>query len=367
MTDYREGFQYLGGVLQFIQHAEGYVNYLNAGGGKYNYVFNYLDHLGNVRASFTKDPATNLPKLIKENHYYPFGLKHSYNSTEWDFYYNSSTGTVYLSQPTNKFKYQFQGQEYQGDIGLNWYSFKWRNYDPSIGRFFNIDPLSEKYSYQSHYNFSENRVIDGRELEGLEVELINPKKPNSTEEQKMADKIILRGARNIPYSRTMITLTGHGNPKGISNDLNGEKIRTAGQLNAVLNRNSADWKNKESGKGITVVLYSCRTGADLKNKDGSKKADSFARTVSASKEFKDVEIIAPDQRVYFTGGGPIGTYKAKYAGPDDEYKANAPNHNRSDIEGNWNVFKNGELLRSYKGDWKPTENPTWWDKLTKEN
>jgi predicted Zn-dependent protease len=31
-----------------------------------------------------------------------------------------------------------------------------------------IDPLSEKYNYQSPYNFAENRVIDGRELEGLE-------------------------------------------------------------------------------------------------------------------------------------------------------------------------------------------------------
>ncbi|GEJ48132.1 hypothetical protein CRS_47410 [Chryseobacterium sp. ON_d1] len=37
-----------------------------------------------------------------------------------------------------------------------------------MGRFFNIDPLSEKYAYQSHYNFSENRVVNGRELEGLE-------------------------------------------------------------------------------------------------------------------------------------------------------------------------------------------------------
>ena len=41
---------------------------------------------------------------------------------------------------------------------------------PDIGRFFNIDPLSEKYAYQSHYNFSENRVVDGVELEGLEWE-----------------------------------------------------------------------------------------------------------------------------------------------------------------------------------------------------
>jgi hypothetical protein len=51
-------------------------------------------------------------------------------------------------------------------------SFKWRNYDPAIGRFFNIDPLSEKYAYQSHYNFSENAVVNARELEGLEKVLI---------------------------------------------------------------------------------------------------------------------------------------------------------------------------------------------------
>lgn len=31
-----------------------------------------------------------------------------------------------------------------------------------------IDPLAEEYGYQSPYNFSENRVIDGIELEGLE-------------------------------------------------------------------------------------------------------------------------------------------------------------------------------------------------------
>lgn len=31
-----------------------------------------------------------------------------------------------------------------------------------------IDPLAEKYTYNSPYAFAENRVIDGRELEGLE-------------------------------------------------------------------------------------------------------------------------------------------------------------------------------------------------------
>ncbi|WPO81853.1 hypothetical protein SD427_13875 [Chryseobacterium sp. JJR-5R] len=43
---------------------------------------------------------------------------------------------------------------------------------PDLARFFNIDPLSEVYAYQSHYNFSENRVTDGVELEGLEFQSI---------------------------------------------------------------------------------------------------------------------------------------------------------------------------------------------------
>lgn len=62
----------------------------------------------------------------------------------------------------------FQGQRFDDDLGLNWVQFKWRNHDPQIGRFIEIDPLSEKYVYNSTYAFSENRVIDGRELEGLE-------------------------------------------------------------------------------------------------------------------------------------------------------------------------------------------------------
>lgn len=45
-------------------------------------------------------------------------------------------------------------------------------HDPRIGRFFAIDPLFRKYPHNSVYAFSENRVIDGIELEGLEVELV---------------------------------------------------------------------------------------------------------------------------------------------------------------------------------------------------
>ena len=62
----------------------------------------------------------------------------------------------------------FQGQKFDDDLGINYDEFKWRNHDPQIGRFIEIDPLSEKYVYNSTYAFSENKVIGHIELEGLE-------------------------------------------------------------------------------------------------------------------------------------------------------------------------------------------------------
>ena len=52
-------------------------------------------------------------------------------------------------------------------------NYKYRMHDPRIGRFFTIDPLAAKYPWNSVYAFSENRVIDGIELEGLEAWKVN--------------------------------------------------------------------------------------------------------------------------------------------------------------------------------------------------
>jgi len=66
-------------------------------------------------------------------------------------------------------KYWYQEQERQTDLDLKWDSFKYRNYDYAIGRFMSIDPLAEKYPYNSTYAFQENKLGLGTEFEGLEV------------------------------------------------------------------------------------------------------------------------------------------------------------------------------------------------------
>ena len=87
--------------------------------------------------------------------YYPFGL--TFNS--------------YKRVTTKENKYNtFHDQEKITALDLNWIQFKWRNHDLTIGRFFNVDPLSEKFYYNSPYAFSENKVVMNYiELEGLEA------------------------------------------------------------------------------------------------------------------------------------------------------------------------------------------------------
>ena len=65
-------------------------------------------------------------------------------------------------------KKKFVSQELDDDLGLNWYQFRFRNHDPQIGRFLQIDPLADEYEYNSTYAYAEDRPTTGIDLEGLE-------------------------------------------------------------------------------------------------------------------------------------------------------------------------------------------------------
>jgi len=71
---------------------------------------------------------------------------------------------------TGDYRYGFQGQEKDDEIKGegNSLNYKYRMHDPRVGRFFAEDPLFKEYPWNSAYAFSENRVIDGVDLEGLE-------------------------------------------------------------------------------------------------------------------------------------------------------------------------------------------------------
>jgi len=69
---------------------------------------------------------------------------------------------------SNDYRYGFQGQETDAEYFNGAVSFKYRVHDARLGRSLSLDPRAPDYPWNSTYAFSENRVIDGVELEGLE-------------------------------------------------------------------------------------------------------------------------------------------------------------------------------------------------------
>ena len=153
-TDYAKGYIYENNTLKRFFHPEGYVEPV---GNDFSYVYQYKDLKNTVRLAYNDadgNGTISQGEIKREYNYYPFGLTHvGYNNVVVGVENNTET---------------FQGQEFTKDLNLNTHHWKYRVSDPSLGRFWQIDPLAMDYVYNSTYAFSENRVIDGVELEGLE-------------------------------------------------------------------------------------------------------------------------------------------------------------------------------------------------------
>lgn len=79
---------------------------------------------------------------------------------------------------SDSYRYGFQDQEKDDEIKGegNSLNYTFRMHDPRVGRFFAKDPLSHNFPWNSPYAFSENKVIQFIELEGLEVYLSKAQK-----------------------------------------------------------------------------------------------------------------------------------------------------------------------------------------------
>jgi RHS repeat-associated protein len=180
-----------------------------------------------------------LSPIVSSGDYYPFGL--TFNS------YSRENSTA------NKFK--FQGQEHIDDLDLGWDSFKWRNHQPDIGRFFNIDPLADSYVYNSPYAFSENHVTSHVELEGLE-------------------KISIHSASFAPFNKFGGSYKGDGSNRKFGTDPSASsRIRGTPYLNV-------------TGQGVTRYQQSVPKGSESHDLDTGEKTYSEARMTTKLSDSK---------------------------------------------------------------------------------
>ncbi|GAA4276538.1 RHS repeat-associated core domain-containing protein [Aquimarina mytili] len=126
---------------------EGYIEKesTSSGAERYRYIYQYADHLGNIRLSYSdknNDGAVTQDEIIEESNYYPFGLKHKgYNSM--------------INGRSHQYKYN--NTELEEGLGLNWYEMPLRSYDPTIARWNRQDPVI--HHGLSTYNAFDNNPI----------------------------------------------------------------------------------------------------------------------------------------------------------------------------------------------------------------
>gem|GEM_PF-6127070 len=134
-------------TLRFFPTAEGFYDFENN-----EYIYQYKDHLGNVRLSY-KDDGNKNPIVTDSNDFYPFGM---------NFIRNEEENAVFGAG--NYVNYKYNGKELQ-ETGM--YDYGARMYMPDIGRWGVVDPLAEMMTRHSPYNYAFNNPItfidpDGR-------------------------------------------------------------------------------------------------------------------------------------------------------------------------------------------------------------
>ncbi len=126
-------------------------------------LFELTNHLGNVMATVTD---TKIPvavagvisyfkaNVVSASEYAPFGMQLP-NRT-------ATAGTGY--------RYGFNGKEMDNETygQGNEYDYGFRIYNPRIGKFLSVDPLTKKYPMLTPYQFASNSPISGIDLDGLE-------------------------------------------------------------------------------------------------------------------------------------------------------------------------------------------------------
>jgi len=142
-------------ALEALYFSEGRIT--KSGTNPYKYEYTIKDHLGNARVSFSDlnndNTITANTEIIQEQSYYPFGLQHA--------------PLPAVSGTQNK--YQYNGKEFNDELGLNQLDYGARFYMPDIGRWGTIDPYAEKYMPITAYAYVANNPMKFIDPNGKEI------------------------------------------------------------------------------------------------------------------------------------------------------------------------------------------------------
>ena len=137
--------------VDYILTPEGRITFGDA--GEVNYEYFLKDHLGNNRVVFADYDNNGTAEIVQEDSYYPFGMQ--------------MAGLSERASGIKPNQYLYNGKELHQEMGLGWYDYGARFYDPALARFHTIDPLAEKFPFQSQYLYAASNPIRYIDVDGM--------------------------------------------------------------------------------------------------------------------------------------------------------------------------------------------------------
>jgi RHS repeat-associated protein len=119
---------------------------------KFTYEFDIEDHTGSPRVTFRANSSNQL-EVVRSQDYDPFGVVLE------GIDYKAPSDTLHR-------KYFFNGKEYMITVGLKMYDYGARQYNPRLGRFYQVDPKADLMPNISPYVFSFNNPLRYRDYDG---------------------------------------------------------------------------------------------------------------------------------------------------------------------------------------------------------
>ncbi len=127
---------------------------------KNGYAYVYVSNESDEMVYFDNLQVTHVRKhIIEENHYYAYGLRIA----------GISSRKLSVAEEGHiKNGYLYNDKELFEDADLNWYDYGFRMYDPQIGRFPQLDPLTDSYPYYTPYQYAGCEPVANVDEDGLE-------------------------------------------------------------------------------------------------------------------------------------------------------------------------------------------------------
>lgn len=94
-------------------------------------------------------------------------------------------------------KFGYNGKELNSELELDWYDFGARNYDASLGRWMNIDPLAENYSATSPYVYTLNNPLFFVDPDGRKIRNADEVRKQTAQKELKTNQAVVASAESL--------------------------------------------------------------------------------------------------------------------------------------------------------------------------